>query len=159
MGRNRGRRGSGLPSQDRAVGAQLPPPNTVLTTRAEMFSGPLPPPSILAAYSDIIPDGANRVMVMAEEQSKHRRWLESYTLQSESRRANAGLGAGVVVSLAFLAASVFLIATGHEISGAVLGTVDIVSLAGVFVYGSESRRKEREGRMRALTGDSREEKN
>ena len=32
------------------------------------MSGPLPPPGILDAYNQTIPDGANRIMAMAEEQ-------------------------------------------------------------------------------------------
>ncbi len=78
--------------------------------------------------------------------------MEKYVVESESRRSNWGLVAGVVVALAFLAASVILILSGYPWPGTVIGGVDIVSLATVFVYGSESRRKEREQRLRTLTG-------
>ena len=48
----------------------------VIAIVGQTFSGPLPPPDALKRYSDIIPNGAERIMAMAEEQSKHRRELE-----------------------------------------------------------------------------------
>ena len=37
-----------------------------------LFSGPLPPPSILSEYNNIIKNGAERMMKMTENQSGHR---------------------------------------------------------------------------------------
>src|SRR3954471_19352404 len=39
-------------------------------------SGPLPDPADLAAYNAVIPNGADRIMKMAEAQSTHRMELE-----------------------------------------------------------------------------------
>jgi len=121
---------------------------------AASFSGPLPPPQILDQYNESVPDGANRIISMAEEQSKHRMGLEKYVVERESRRSDLGLVAGLVVSLAFLGGSVFITVSGYPWAGAVIGTVDIVSLVGAFIYGSNARRKERESRIKALIGDS-----
>jgi uncharacterized membrane protein len=41
------------------------------------FSGPLPPPEILAKYNDALPNGAERIVAMAEGQMKHRQALEN----------------------------------------------------------------------------------
>jgi uncharacterized membrane protein len=41
------------------------------------FSGPLPPPNLLAQYNEVLPDGANRIVTMAERQAKHRQRLET----------------------------------------------------------------------------------
>jgi hypothetical protein len=44
-------------------------------------------------------------------------------------RLNArGLNCGVVITLAFLAASVYLIATGHGVEGTVLGVIFIIGI-------------------------------
>ena len=40
------------------------------------FSGPLPPPSMLAEYDKIVPGGAGRLVTMAETQMAHRHRLE-----------------------------------------------------------------------------------
>ncbi len=80
--------------------------------------------------------------------------LENRALNADITRSNAGVGAGLVVALAFLGASVFLIYNNYQIAGGVLGTVDIGSLAGVFVYGTISRRNERRERVEMMTGQS-----
>ncbi|MCL2659595.1 MAG: DUF2335 domain-containing protein [Acidobacteriaceae bacterium] len=39
-------------------------------------SGPLPPPDVLTQYDQVVPNGAERIMAMAEQQSRHRIELE-----------------------------------------------------------------------------------
>jgi hypothetical protein len=41
--------------------------------------------------------------------------------------------------LAFLGTAAWLIDTGHSLAGTFLGTVDLVSLAGVFVFGVRAK--------------------
>ena len=36
------------------------------------FMGPIPPPGILAGYNNVIPNGADRVIMMAEKEQAHR---------------------------------------------------------------------------------------
>jgi hypothetical protein len=65
-----------------------------------------------------------------------------YRRQRESYRLNVmGLWSGWSVSLSFLGVSGWLINGDHALSGTVLGTVDIVSLATVFVYAHTKRAK------------------
>jgi uncharacterized membrane protein len=110
----------------------------------EHYSGPLPRPEDLRAYEGIVPGGAERILAMAERQAAHRQSLEQVAVVGANRRANAGLVLGFIIALLFLAASVGLVVTGHETAGTVIGSVDIVGLAGVFVYGRSSQRRERE---------------
>lgn len=42
-----------------------------VSLRIQMHSGYLPSPDILNQYNTIIPDGADRIMKMAEQQSAH----------------------------------------------------------------------------------------
>lgn len=93
-------------------------------------------------YDDVLPGAADRVIAMAERQSEHRIKLETKVISWDVRRANGGLAAGFIIALAFLAAAVFLIVEGHRIEGTILGTIDLVSLVGTFVYGSIARRRE-----------------
>jgi uncharacterized membrane protein len=53
----------------------------------QAHAGPLPNPETLAQYNDIIPDGADRIMKMAEGQASHRQKLEEYVIKTNSRRA------------------------------------------------------------------------
>ena len=118
------------------------------------FSGPLPPPDILARYNEAIPGGAERIIVLAERQAEHRLALETRVVDADIKRANWGLGAGFVVALAFLLASYLLIDRGNAAAGVILGTVDLVGLVGAFIYGTVSRRSERQQRVKTLSGES-----
>jgi uncharacterized membrane protein len=46
------------------------------------YSGPIPPPSILKGFDDLVPGAANRLITLAEEESKHRRELETRALDA-----------------------------------------------------------------------------
>jgi hypothetical protein len=46
-----------------------------------------------------------------------------------------GQWSALLVTLCLMCCSTFLVATGHEISGTILGTVDLVALAGRFLPG------------------------
>jgi uncharacterized membrane protein len=55
-----------------------------------------------------------------------------------SRRSNVGQLFGFIIALAFLLVSAWLINGGHEVAGVILGSVDLVALVTVFVYGVNS---------------------
>ena len=119
------------------------------------FTSPLPPPAMLRDYNELIPNGADRLMVMAEDQSRHRIRIESIVIQSDTRRSYIGLWLGFGVALAVLLTAGYAIHAGYpKLAGAVVA-IDLVALASVFVYGSISRRSERASR-RKLTGSDRE---
>lgn len=116
------------------------------------FSGPLPPPSLLALYNDAVPNGADRILSMTERQEVHRQGLERVVIHGDARRADRGLyvGAGYVglsIVLGFI-----LVLFGHDIAGVGFVGFSLSSVTGVFIYGTRSRRKERERKVRLLTG-------
>lgn len=53
-------------------------------------SAPLPEPSELAAYNQIIPNGADRIMKMAEAQTAHRIEIEKTVIYSQKNQAFRG---------------------------------------------------------------------
>ncbi len=59
----------------------------VIAQSIEYSSGPLPHPSILESYNNIIPDGAERIMAMAERQLNHRIETESFVARKPCRNA------------------------------------------------------------------------
>ena len=122
------------------------------TARAESFSGPLPPPQILEKYNQIVPGAADRIIAMAESQSKHRQELETKAIESDIKNSRLGLHYGLIIGLATVAGGAFCIYSGYEIGGTVLGGTGLTGLVSVFVYGSTQRRKEREKRFRAIAG-------
>ncbi len=109
---------------------------------------------MLERYNGAVPNGAERIVAMVEQQAAHRMALESKVVDADVKRAKEGLYAGVIVALAFLGVAAFLINAGHDIAGGILGTVDIASLVGVFVYGTVMRRGERKDRVQMMMGGS-----
>lgn len=80
---------------------------------------------------------------MAEQQQQHRHLLERTVVMGDTARANKGLWVGGSIAFIFLAGAVFLIHDGHDWAGAILGSIDLATLVGVFIYGTVTRRTER----------------
>ena len=121
----------------------------VLGIIKQEFHGPLPPPGTLAQYNEIIPNGAERIMVMAEEQSKHRRELEKIALKTDSRNSFLGVLSAFILGLATIIAGAIVILRGYSWPGALLGSAGLVGLVSVFIYGTKQRRQERESKAKA----------
>ena len=68
-------------------------PNNTLQQQfvAAQFSGPIPPPDILAKYNDILPGLADRIMKQAEAKTIHRIELENKVIQSDIINSRLGL--------------------------------------------------------------------
>lgn len=126
---------------------EAPPSDSSMPVMVEIaqasFSGPLPHPDILRGYNHVVSGAAERILVMAEEQARHRQSLERTVIEGGSRRANLGLWLGFILSIVVLALSAALIVNGYELAGTVIGSIDLVSLATVFVVGRIDQRKER----------------
>lgn len=111
--------------------------------RSESFSGPLPPPNILKDYDDLIPNGAERIFKMVENQSNHRQSLESTVVKSNSRDSLLGIISAFAICIVTIIAGVFCIISNHPIAGTILSGTGLVSIVGTFIYGTRSERLER----------------
>lgn len=74
------------------------------------------------------------LQVFAEADEQTRAVIER-ELQRDADLNARGLRYGLVVTLAFLAACVFLIASGHDTEGTILGVMFIAALAAILVVG------------------------
>lgn len=127
--------------------------------RSELHIGPLPHAKTLEAYEQIVPGSAAMIFREFEEQGQHRRSLETYALKSNTIRSFAGLICGFIVTLSFLFASYLLIKGGHGLAGTILGSVDLVGLVTVFVYGSHVVRDERVRKAKIMAAQDDQEAN
>ena len=145
--------GSPLDTREPTRSEEDSPPALAARLEVEsVFAGPMPPPATLAAYNAIVPDAAERILKMAEAQALHRHQLEATAIRSDARQAILGLCFGLVVTLAMLAVAAYIAALGQTIGGALLGGAAVVQLAGVFVYGTRSRRRERIEKAKVMAG-------
>lgn len=115
------------------------------------FSGPLPHPSTLQQYDRICPGAAKRIITMAEEQSAHRRQLESRLLEaqiedsrSQRRETRRGQYFGLGIGCFTILCGSVTIALGHEWAGGFIGCGGVVGLVSVFVVGRKSREDSRQ---------------
>jgi uncharacterized membrane protein len=108
------------------------------------FSGPLPPPEILAQYDDIVPGSAKLIFAMVEKQSAHRILLEDRTNKAQTEQSGRGQWMAFVVAMAFLGGSLWISHDGYPAVGAVLGGATVVSLATAFILGKRGQQRDLE---------------
>lgn len=106
----------------------------------EHHSGPLPAPKTLREYNEIIPDGAERITTVFENQSNHRMSLETKVVGRQTFQSLLGQIFGFLIALICLLIGVYLIEKGHEAAGITLFAIDIVGLAAVFVIGKRMQK-------------------
>lgn len=106
------------------------------------FSGPIPPPEILRGYNNVITDGGERIMKMAESQSAHRIRLEELTIREGIKQSGRGQTYGFILGLVGLGLAGLLAYLGHETTAVVLASTTIVGLVAVFVIGKKSQSKD-----------------
>lgn len=122
----------------------LSPPPAPRGIRVEQsaFAGPLPPPEVLANYNQILPGLAERIVTMAETQSRHRQHIEEIAIASKIQNERHGQYLAFILAAIALVGSFWVIALGKSPAGitGIIGT--LATLAAVFVYGRRSQQKE-----------------
>jgi uncharacterized membrane protein len=114
-------------------------------------SGPLPPPELLENYERVVSGSAERILVMAENQSAHRQQLESRYLSAETRNSLLGIIFALLLGITGLSVSGICVYVGQGWPGAALGGATLVSLVGTFIYGTRQRRIEREQKFQLMS--------
>ncbi len=112
-----------------------------LLATQQTYSGPLPSPEAPAKYDQIIQGAAERILKMAEEQSAHRRSLESTVIRGNDKRANLGQIFGFLIGITGIVGGSFLSYLGKAAGfGTILLT--LASLVGVYIYGKKKQESE-----------------
>lgn len=118
------------------------------TVRGIAFRGPLPLPEHLEAYNNIVPDAAERILKMAENNSEHRREMEKRnqeatisftkaTLRIESRNSLMGLIFAFILSIVTIGGGIYAVLQGFQWGGGIISIAGLSSLVGSFIYGSK----------------------
>lgn len=116
-------------------------PNEV-TVRHASFSGPMPHPSILEGYERIVPGAAERILSMAEADSRHMQEMDKAALAEAAKEIKRGQIFGFSIGLAALGASMLAIAMGAPTVAGVIGGTTVVGLVSVFIVGRVVKAKE-----------------
>lgn len=105
-------------------------------------SGPLPDAETLIQYNSVIPEGADRIMRMAEKQQEHRMNLENSVISSQSKQSNLGQWFGLIIGLVGIGCGTFLAYCGETTVGGIIAGGTVVSLVSVFVIGKRTQKSD-----------------
>ncbi len=142
------------PASNHPAGSELDGPQNVLRSpeqkpgkrliyqHTQIRTGPLPDPAELQAYNYVIPNGAERILAMAEAQSSHRISIETLVITSQQNQAFRGQIFGFIIAMSGLLGGIYCAVNGAAMAGAAIGGLPLVSLAGVFVLGKRSDKRE-----------------
>lgn len=112
--------------------------------KASSFSGPIPPPELLKGYNEVVKDGAERIVIMAEKQSNHRMKLEDHAIREELKQSRLGQVFGFVLGIVGLLLAAILAILDHETIAGIFATTTILGLVTVFVLGKKAQKKDLE---------------
>lgn len=122
-------------------------------SRTDVYPAILPAADEMERYEEMAPGCVERIITQFERQSEHRRRLEYLDMSTDVRLSYAGMASAVIIVVAFIIAGTYLIVSGHSVAGAGSGLTGVGIIAATFIYGSKSRRAEREQKQRILSGD------
>ncbi|MCY4246499.1 MAG: DUF2335 domain-containing protein [Chloroflexi bacterium] len=103
------------------------------------YSGPLPPPSMMREYEEVLPGSADRILSLAEQQQKQYATYE-----------NRGLLFGFLAVLVLMGLSAFLASLGLASASVAVIIGGIISGAGAFIHGNRTRHHLQRERLAAL---------
>ncbi|MGH8558923.1 MAG: DUF2335 domain-containing protein [Methylococcales bacterium] len=86
-------------SKKPASNQTLQPEQNNSTVVAAQWQGPLPPPSALKAFDDVVEHGAERIFHMAEQEQAHRHAIENITMESDVKSQSRGQYFGFIISI------------------------------------------------------------
>ena len=108
----------------------------------QSHSGPLPEPLTLAHYNNIIPNGAERIMAMAEKEQEYRHSLTKTIALKRFLQISRGQSFGFILGFIGLLGGIFLAYSGKETSGLSTIIISIGSLVTAFLLGNKQDPKD-----------------
>jgi uncharacterized membrane protein len=102
--------------------------------KISMRSSPLPEPSELAEYNKAVPNGADRIVAMAEAQSAHRIRIEGIVVHSQQTQGFLGQIFAAVIAVTGIGCGTYAAILGCTTFGCTLVSGTLVSLVGAFLY-------------------------
>lgn len=101
----------------------------------QTFAGPMPPPAILQGYEAIVPGAAERILAMAEADTKHQHAIEFAALAAAEGEVKRGQWFGFGIGALALICSIVALLLGSSTVAAIIGGSTVVGLVSVFIIG------------------------
>ncbi len=117
-----------------------------MSSEYRQHRGPLPAPETFREYAAIVPDGAERIMRMAEKEQEQRHLLEREQSRREDRqqdRADSGVKSATLIGVVSFTVAALFGALRYAIPGASLAGATLVSLTYTFIAGTAIAKENR----------------
>lgn len=85
--------------------------------QAEAYSGPVVHPSIAGGWENVVPGSAERILAMAEQQARHRRFLEKMLVIGRTFSQLLGALAGALIGGGAVYAGYLLLMADKNLAG------------------------------------------
>lgn len=108
------------------------------------FSGPLPHPEILERYNELIPNGADRITKLAENQNAHRISTETKLVDQGLIQSKRGQIFAFILGISGFVSATKLGITGHYWLAGIIGGSTVTSLVLAFIYGKYKPQQNKE---------------
>ena len=107
-----------------------------------MYQGTIPPAAEIARYEETLPGAADRILKMAEEQSKHRQEMETKMLEASIKSERNGQFFGFIILGVAVVAGFALIFADRSPEGFAALFGAIVSIILLFILSRQSMKRE-----------------
>ncbi len=129
---------------------QIPVQQIAVQTGTHVYQGPIPPPEVLRGFEDVVEGSAKQLIQLAENESIHRRQLESaamsaniaaqehqltisqYQSKAVFRSDTIGQIFGLIVSLACIAGAIYLAINGQQTVAIALAAIPTAAVIRAF---------------------------
>jgi uncharacterized membrane protein len=108
---------------------------------ATSTSGPVPPAELLAGYNREVPDGANRLFTLVEQQSQHRQELENRIIETQNAVTVRGQWFAFVLVLLLTCVAAYFGYHGQDWLAGTIFTTTIAGVATVFLAGRHAQKR------------------
>lgn len=105
---------------------------------------------MLERYNQVLPDGANRIVSLAEGQMRHRQSLESAVIHGNVKAQTRAQIFAFALGMLAIGGGIWLIASGMNVEGLASVIAALAAYTGVFIYGKREQRLERERKRQEL---------
>jgi uncharacterized membrane protein len=96
----------------------------------------MPPPAILQGYEEIVPGAAERILAMAESDTKkHQHAIEFAALAAAEGEVKRGQWFGFLIGGLALLCSILALFIGSPTVAAIIGGTTVIGLVSVFIIG------------------------
>lgn len=107
------------------------------TLHIAAYQGPLPPPQHLEMYEKIHAGLANRIVILAEAETKHRHEIDKLWVNQNYKQIQRGQLYGLIIGITGIITGATTALLGSPATGSIIGGATAVGLVSAFVLGKK----------------------